>query len=415
MCGIIIIGFFNGCSLFKSADVSDEVPLVMLATLSEIKELPKLDTYGFIEDYLLTESSVKRNESLFVILRSYDVSPQVIYEIERVVKDIYPIRSLRENQEYRLYRSVNSEGPTRMILHEDRLNYLIIDWEDKVWAERQKKETYKEVVETTGIIASSLYKTLKDNGVNPLLGNKLSDIYGWQIDFFALQVNDSYKVIYEQEFVDGKPYGVGEILAAQFVHKGEAYDAYFYETEDRAGYFNRKGEGLQKALLKAPFKYSQRVSSGFSHNRLHPVLGRNMPHYGVDYAAPLGTPVIAVGEGEVIEARYRGPNGNIVKIKHNSVYTTAYLHLNGFAPGIRAGEKVKQGQVIGYVGRTGRVTGVHLDYRIYKNNQPINPLTINLPPSEALKGAELEDFKLYIERYRFQLRQINAELFAFNS
>lgn len=195
--------------------------------------------------------------------------------------------------------------------------------------------------------------------------------------------------------MDGEPYGVGEIIAANFRNKDNLYNAYYYETVDRAGYFDQNGEGLQKALLKAPFKYSQRVSSGFSHSRFHPVLKKSMPHYGVDYAAPLGTPVIAVGDGEVIEARYRGPNGNIVKIKHNGIYTTAYLHLNGFAPGVRPGKRVKQGQIIGYVGRTGRVTGVHLDYRIYKNDQPVNPLNIDLPPSKALEGEELRNFKLY--------------------
>jgi murein DD-endopeptidase MepM/ murein hydrolase activator NlpD len=137
-----------------------------------------------------------------------------------------------------------------------------------------------------------------------------------------------------------------------------------------------------------------------------------MPHYGIDYAAPLGTQVISVGDGVVIEARYRGANGNIVKIKHNSTYTTAYLHLNGFARGIRPGTKVKQGQTIGYVGRTGRVTGVHLDYRIYKNNQPVNPLNIEIPSSEALKDEDLASFKLYIERYKHLMRHSNDEMLA---
>ena len=190
------------------------------------------------------------------------------------------------------------------------------------------------------------------------------------------------------------------------------FDAFFYETNDRAGYFDSAGKGVQKALLKAPFTYSQRVSSNFSHNRFHPVLKTRRPHYGVDYAAPLGTPVIAVGDGTITESRYRGANGNIVKIQHNSTYTTAYLHLNGFARGIKRGAKVKQGQVIGYVGRTGRVTGVHLDYRIYKNDQPVNPLTIDLPPSKAISNSEMKQFRLTVEKYKFQLSQIGEGLLA---
>ena len=214
------------------------------------------------------------------------------------------------------------------------------------------------------------------------------------------------------QMVDGKPFDVGKVLAASFTHKGDEYKAFYYDSGEHTGYFDEEGGALQKALLKAPFKYSQRISSGFSHNRFHPVLGKNMPHYGVDYAAPLGTPVLATGDGEVIESRYRGANGNIVKIKHNSVYTTAYLHLNGFASGIKKGVRVKQGQVIGYVGRTGRVTGVHLDYRIYVNDQPVNPLRVELPPTKSLTERDLDQFKLYIERYRFQLTQLGGELLA---
>lgn len=145
------------------------------------------------------------------------------------------------------------------------------------------------------------------------------------------------------------------------------------------------------------------MSSGFSLNRFHPVLKESRPHYGVDYAAPLGTPVIAVGDGEVIEARYRGANGNIVKIRHNGTYTTAYLHLNGFAKGIKKGTRVKQSQVIGYVGRTGRVTGVHLDYRVYKNDRPVNPLKIKLPPADGISEKDLDVYKLRIAELKHDL------------
>ena len=216
------------------------------------------------------------------------------------------------------------------------------------------------------------------------------------------------KVIYEKRFVDDKPYGIGQIIAAEFEHRGEIYEAYFYESDDAYGYYDEVGNSVQKALLKAPFKYSQRISSNFSHSRFHPVLKKRIPHYGVDYAAPLGTPVISVGDGEVIESQYRGPSGNIVKIRHNSTYTTAYLHLNGFASGIRKGQKVRQGQVIGYVGKTGRVTGVHLDYRVYKNDQPVNPVKLVLPPSKGISNTELEEYKSKIELVRNELKQIGG-------
>ncbi len=409
-----IVTLFASCSFFQSNESEvNYVNSVTSESLIEIKEQPVLDEYGFVQKgEIIQQGKVKRNESLYIILRSLDVSPQTIKEIEIESKGKFQTNRIRPGQRYLTYMDSGTNQVSRLILHNDLLNYIVFDLENGVNVEKGKKEITSKITETSGIITSSLYEALLENGVDPLLGNKLSEIFGWQVDFFRIYENDSYKVFYEQQFVDDTPYGVGKILAAEFTHKGEVYDAFFYETNDRAGYFNSEGNGVQKALLKAPFTYSQRVSSNFSHSRFHPVLKTRMPHYGVDYAAPLGTPVIAVGDGTIIESRYRGPNGNIVKIQHNSTYTTAYLHLNGFASGIKKGVKVKQGQVIGYVGRTGRVTGVHLDYRIYKNNQPVNPLTVDLPPSKAISKEEMKKFRLTVEKYKFQLSQIGEELLA---
>lgn len=409
-----IVTLFTSCSLFQRNEVKvDYIDSVTLESLYEIKEQPALDEYGFVQKgERIQQGKVKRNESLYIILRSLDVSPQIIQEIEKESRGKFQSNRIRPGQKYLTYLDSGTNSVNRLILHNDQLNYVVFDLENGVKVEKGRKEISSKITETSGVITSSLYEALLENDVDPLLGNKLSEIFGWQVDFFRIYENDSYKVIYEQQFVGDEPYGVGKILAAEFIHKGEVYDAYFYETNDRAGYFNSKGKGVQKALLKAPFTYSQRVSSNFSHSRFHPVLKTRTPHYGVDYAAPLGTPVIAVGDGTVIESRYRGANGNIVKIQHNSTYTTAYLHLNGFASGIKKGVKVKQGQVIGYVGRTGRVSGVHLDYRIYKNDQPVNPLTVDLPPSKAISKEEMKQFHLTVEKYKFQLGQIGKGLLA---
>lgn len=412
---IVVLILLTSCSFFESKETSsNDTDLVLLDSLVEIKEVLALDEYGFEKrNEFIKEDRVKRNESLYLILRDLDVSPQKIQEIERESKGKFSSRRIRPGQRYIAYIDEESSVLNRLILHDDLLDYVVFDLENEIEVERGRKEITTKISETSGVISSSLYETLLENEVDPLLGNKLSEIFGWQIDFFRIYKNDSYKVIYEQKFVDGKPYGVGKILAAEFLHKNKIYEAFYYETDDRAGYFDRIGNGVQKALLKAPFTYSQRVSSNFSHSRFHPVLKTRTPHYGVDYAAPLGTPVISVGDGVVVESRYRGANGNIVKIQHNSTYTTAYLHLNGFAKGIKKGKRVKQGQVIGFVGRTGRVTGVHLDYRVYKNDQPVNPLTIELPPSKAITKKEKKDFLLEVERYQFQLGQIGKDVLAF--
>lgn len=403
----------TGCGFFQSNQITfQDEPVILSADFTEIKEQHHLDEYGLDEQALVKEARVKRNESLYTILSEFDVEPQVIYEIDRAAKGVYRTNTLRVGQNYSLYANTQKNDVDRMIINLNALEYVVIDWGDKISVNRGQKEITTVVEETSGIITSSLYESLQEANVTTLLGAKLSEIYGWQVDFFRLQKNDSYKVVYELQLVDGELFDVGQVLAASFTHKGNEYKAFYYDSGEQIGYYDEEGNALQKALLKAPFKYSQRISSGFSHNRFHPVLHKNMPHYGVDYAAPLGTPVLATGDGEVIEAQYRGANGNIVKIKHNSVYTTAYLHLNGFASGVRKGVKVRQGQVIGYVGRTGRVTGVHLDYRIYKNDQPVNPLRIELPPTKSLTGSDLQQYKLFIERYRYRLDDLGSNLLA---
>ncbi|MEX0719147.1 MAG: peptidoglycan DD-metalloendopeptidase family protein [Balneolaceae bacterium] len=383
--------------------------LISINSLVEIEEGIQLDEYGFNRrEAEVIEGKVKRNESLYLILSGMDVSPQVIHEINQKSKNVFRSNRVKPGQRFIAYADGNSEA-VRLILHENALDYVIFDWENEISVVKGQKEVTKDIIEASGVIHSSLYETLLQNEQSTLLGNRLSEIFAWQIDFFRLYPGDDYKVIYEQQYVDGKPYGLGRVLAAEFTNKGKTFDAYFFESEERSSYYDRNGNSVQKALLKAPFKFSQRVSSNFSHSRFHPVLKRNIPHHGVDYAAPLGTPVLSVGDGEVLESQYRGANGNIIKIRHNGTYTTAYLHLNGFAKGIRKGARVNQGQVIGYVGKTGRVTGVHLDYRVYKNGQPVNPLKVELPPSKAISDDDSDAFFEKVNQLRQDLDKMEKK------
>ncbi|WP_018126673.1 peptidoglycan DD-metalloendopeptidase family protein [Balneola vulgaris] len=384
--------FLASCN-FGEPDITKK-PTVTESNFEEIKELPGVDSYGFeIDNILVKEARVKRNESLYIILRSLDVTPETIYELQQKSKGKFNSSRIRQNQKYLTYHDADTGTPKRMVFHQSATDYVVFDWEKDIEVSLGQKEVRKEVAVASGTIESSLYETLVSQGVNMLVANRLSEIFGWEIDFFRIYKGDKFKVVYEKQFVGDKRYGIGQILAAEFEHRGQTYDAYFYDNGEIFGYFDSEGNSLQKALLKAPFKYSQRISSNFSYNRFHPVLKKRMPHYGVDYAAPKGTPVISVGDGEIIEARYRGANGNIVKIRHNSTYTTAYLHLNGFAKGIKPGTRVRQGQVIGYVGRTGRVTGVHLDYRVYKHGSPVNPTKLKLPPSKGISAEEMDTYK----------------------
>jgi murein DD-endopeptidase MepM/ murein hydrolase activator NlpD len=250
-------------------------------------------------------------------------------------------------------------------------------------------------------INSSLWNDVVRAGYNPLLALRLSDIYAWSIDFFGLRKGDSFMAIYEELYVGDKFVDIGTIHGAYFTHAGREYDAYRFIQDEVAQYWNEKGENLRKAFLKAPLSFS-RISSGFSYARRHPVTRVVRPHTGVDYAAPRGTPVMSIGDGVVIQKSYAGGGGNTVRIKHNSTYTTAYLHLHNYAKGLAVGKRVRQGEVIGYVGSTGLSTGPHLDFRVWKNGKAINPLTMEAPPADPIKKSSAESFKETISRVMMQ-------------
>jgi len=218
----------------------------------------------------------------------------------------------------------------------------------------------------------------------PELAIKLSQIFAWQIDFYHLQKGDSFKVIYDELYVDDKFFAIGTIKAAHFTHRGKDFYAIPFTQDSVSQYFYENGNSLRKAFLKAPLEFS-RISSRYSKSRLHPVIKTRRPHLGVDYAAPVGTPIRTTGDGIVLEAGYNKGAGKFIKIRHNSVYTTMYLHLSRYATRIKKGTKVQQGQVIGYVGSTGLSTGPHLDYRFFVNGNPVDPLKVEVPPSHPVK------------------------------
>jgi murein DD-endopeptidase MepM/ murein hydrolase activator NlpD len=223
-----------------------------------------------------------------------------------------------------------------------------------------------------------------ESDASPELAIKLSQIFAWQIDFYHLQKGDNFKVIYEELFVDDKFFAIGQIRAAYFNHNGKEFYAIPFTQDSVFQYFDEDGNSLRKAFLKAPLEFG-RISSRYSKSRLHPVLKTHRPHLGVDYAAPVGTPVRTTGDGFVADVGYNKGSGKFIKIKHNSVYTTMYLHLSKYAKGIKKDASVRQGQVIGYVGSTGLATGPHLDYRFFVNGSAVDPLKVELPSSHPVK------------------------------
>lgn len=415
-----IYTFFSGCNLNKkqvadsnNSDTTTQVTGTETGTKAEANPdtaSAEYDSFGFRVDTLSVESyQIERNESLYLILDKLGFTPQEIYSVTRRADSVVDFKSFKPGQTYRVY-SLDKRAPqiSKLVWQPDPLKYVVFDWQQdslNIYKSKKELKTVKRVA--TGVIEYSLYETMLEEDLSPLLAYKMSDIFAWQIDFFQLRTGDSFKVLYEENYVDDAFYSIGDVLAVEFIHRQKPYLAYHFNGEninengndELSGFYDEQGHSVQKALLKAPFRFSQRITSGFSHNRFHPVLKRNRPHYGVDYGAPHGTPVLSVGDGTVVEAQRRGANGNIVKIKHNNIYKTAYLHLSGFAKGIRSGAKVKQGQVIGYVGRTGRVTGTHLDYRIYKDGRPVNPLTLELPAADSIPDSLMDSFNKTRDRF----------------
>ena len=346
-----------------------------------------------IDSFNIETASVKRNQNLSTILIPFGVSAMEIDQIVKKARGVFDLRKIRYGKDYHLFLS---KDPTKKLTHfvyqPNPMEYLTISFNDSVHVYTGQNEITKIQKTATGIIHSSLWKTMMENNLNPLLANELSEIFAWSIDFFGLQEGDGFKIIYDENYVDSVSVGIGEIHAACMDHLGEEFYAIPFEQDSIKDFYDDKGQSLRKAFLKAPLRFS-RISSRYSLSRMHPVLKIRRPHRGVDYAAPQGTPVYAIGDGYIVKKGWDSKGGgNYLKIKHNGVYTTGYLHLKSFAKGISQGTFVKQGQIIGYVGQTGLATGPHLDFRFYMNGHAIDPLKVKAPPVEPVHEDNLARF-----------------------
>ena len=345
------------------------------------------------------EGQIEPGQFLSTLFASKGISQRVTDHIARNHRDVFDVSKIRSgNRYYFLMTNDTLETPLFWIYEIDRRNYALFSLTDSLTAWCFQKDLEVQLARTSGVITSSLWNAVIHNGGDANLAVHLSDVYAWTIDFFGIQEGDCFDVVYDRQYIDGEPVGMGEVIYCNFVHRGDTIRAIAYEQDGILGFYNEKGENLRKAFLKAPLNY-RRISSTFSNSRYHPVLKICRPHHGVDYAAPAGTPVVSIGDGTVITKAYqKGGAGYYLKIKHNATYTTSYMHLQSYAKGIAEGVRVKQGQVIGYVGSTGVSTGPHLDFRVYKNGTAIDPLKMESPPADPIKKADMEQF-LNVARY----------------
>lgn len=380
-------------SLFLIGYISDnDVPLEGFVESEDVEEKLEetLDTVpqnyfianGIVSDSLmLYQGIIKKNQNLSEILLSFNVSYAEISLLANRSRDVFDVRKFVVGKKYSVFYTDDSLQKAKAFIYEiDAANYVVYNLKDSINIYRERKDVDTEIRTASGVITSSLWQTMADNNINFNITVSLSEIYAWAIDFYRIQKGDQFKVIYEEKFVDGESVGIGKVIAAKFNHYKHDYYAIHFMQGEVEDYFDENANSLRKAFLKAPLKYS-RISSRFSMKRFHPVQKRYKAHLGTDYAAPKGTPIMSTGDGVIQKSGYSRGNGNYVKVRHNSVYSTQYLHMSKIKSGIRKGSRVRQGDVIGYVGSTGLATGPHVCYRFWKNGKQVDALKVSVPPS----------------------------------
>jgi len=371
------------------------------------KKVNKLFGYN-LDNFKVIKQTVKSGETFGTILDHFHVWTPKIYKIANTVKPNFDVTRLRAGNNYTILAAKDSTKKAEVFIYQhDLVNYSIINFKDSIYTQKIKKKVTTKTKKAAGIITSSLSKSLNQKHINPSVASELSEIYAWSIDFFRLQKNDKFKVIYEQRYInDTVPVGIGKVKAAYFEHVGKPFYAFNYVPDSITGiseYYDDKTNNLRRAFLKAPLKFS-RISSRYNLKRKIKLYGRVKPHLGTDFAAPIGSPIMSTANGQVIASKYRGGNGNYVKIRHNATYTTQYLHMKKRK--VKVGQYVKQGDIIGWVGMTGNTSGPHVCYRFWKNGRQVDPLKQKLPAAKGMKKEIQEKYLTYIAPIKKELDAI---------
>ena len=346
-------------------------------------------------DGLQTEvTTVRSGESLSLIFDRMGFTPRQLYEVVSESEHGDELGRLYPGRQLTFYSNDENE----LVQLEYRIDalqaYHVRQTENGYASEFEVREPESYEVVRSGEIESSFYLAGQGAGLSDNLIMELAGIFGWDIDF-ALEIRseDTFSVVYEDQYLDGEPIGQGDILAAEFVNQGRTYRAIRHiDAEGRSAYYTPEGESMRKAFLRTPLEVFW-ISSHFNPNRRHPILDVTRPHEGTDYAANSGTPIRATGDGRVASARYSSSYGNVVEIQHGQNYRTLYAHMKSFARGVSTGSYVQQGQIIGYVGQTGLAGGPHLHYEFHVNGAVRNPVTVDLPNGAPLTSDELSSFK----------------------
>ena len=381
--------------------------------VKEVKK-PKTKKFGYIlDDYEVISDTIQPGDSFGQILFENGIDYGTIQQITDSVAAVFDTRKIVAGKPYTLLKSKDSTGQAQVFIYEEnKIDYVVLDFKDEVVQALAKKRpvTVKERI-AYGVIEDNLSTTFDDLGLNILVAYGMADIYAWTIDFFKLQPGDKFKVIYTEKYInDTIPAGFGKIKASWFEHKGKPIYAFAFVSDSIKGkpdYYDENAENLRRAFLKSPLKFG-RISSRYNLKRRIAYYGNRIrPHKGTDFAAPVGTPIMATSDGTVIASEYRGGNGNYVKLRHNGTYDTQYLHMSKRA--VSRGDYVRQGEVIGYIGMTGNTSGPHVCYRFWKNGKQVDPFNIDLPTSEPLAEELQPEYYELIAPLRAQLDEITFD------
>lgn len=395
---------------FTSCEEKTEKP--DLVAENSPKEPPIIKQYGFVlNHYQVVRDTVQPGDSFGEIMNQYGVDAGKVFEITKTVAETFDPRLLVVGKAYTILMSKDSLETAKAFVYENnKIEYTVVSLDDNIAAYKGQKPVTIKRKTASGIITSSLSGAMDKEGLGIALSHQLANIYRWKIDFFRLQEGDKFKLIYNEKYINDTVYaGIENIEAAVFVHNDEPFYAFSYGKDSITGssqYYNENADALQSFFLKAPVDFT-RISSRYQKRRFHPVLHNWRSHLGTDYAAPTGTPIWSTANGVVIAATYTSGNGNYVKIRHNSKYTTQYLHMS--KRNVHKGDYVKQGDIIGFVGSTGLATGPHVCYRFWVNGKQVDPYKQDLPSSEPLAEELVPDYKIHIAPLQQELDSIEFE------
>jgi murein DD-endopeptidase MepM/ murein hydrolase activator NlpD len=376
-----------------------------------VKKQSKISDFGFtLSDYNVVNDTVKSGDTFGSILQKQNIGNKKIFDIVAQVKDTFDVRTIRINKPYTLLRSKNKTNSLSVFIYQpDALHYYVVDLRDSIAVAHKKTKPLTLKRRTIGgLLKGSLSETLEGAKVEGALASRISKIFAWSVDFFKLKKGDRFGLTFTERYINDSIYdGVDSLEAAFFEYKGKIIYAFPFEQNQGSGkieYYDEEGKTLKNFFLKTPIKFS-RITSHFTSNRFHPVQQIWKAHKGTDYAAPYGTPISTTAAGTVEQTGYTAGNGNFVKVKHNSTYSTQYLHMSRIL--VRRGQHVNQGQTIGLVGSTGLATGPHVCYRFWKNGVQVDALRLKLPNGEPMSWKNKERFLKKIEPLKFELDSVS--------